>query len=157
MRLPDVRWTTLLLTLSLFGCLQEAVSPEELTGRWSIANEVRQRLPLPLQHDSSVLILKTDRTFEARAVPAVMWGQGSNVISGRGNWSFNERTQTITLTLLKIGEGDEKRVPYGTDLSVFRTQRGVGLRSFDGDPDDWQTIEFEKTEVTQSRTKRPAR
>jgi hypothetical protein len=75
----------------------------------------------------------------------VIWGQEKNVITGAGTWRFNEEAQTLTMTLAKeILEGDEKGVAYGTDLSVFRTRRSVGLRSFDGDPDDWQTIDFEK-------------
>jgi len=139
-----VRLITLSIILFLVGCFERAVAPEELTGTWSVTQESLQRMPVELRRSSPILILNADKTFDGRDVPGSMWGQGQRVISGRGNWRLNEGNQTLTLSLLTVAEGDQNRVPYGTDLSVFRTRRGVGLRSFDGDPDDWNTIEFEK-------------
>lgn len=136
-----MRSVTAALALALCGCLQRD-SKEELLGRWTITDGSRPRVAQTQWRSTNALSLNADGTFHAQNLPGRIWGRDGLVIDGKGNWSIAESGRDVNLDLREVK--GETIVPNGTQLEMSTFGKGITLLYYIGDPDDLNTIDFEK-------------
>jgi hypothetical protein len=131
------RATFALFLLCAFACERE-IPVSDLAGTWSLTRDSRERLPAELRAGAGSLILAANGTFAAREIPGEIFDQGPRLITGNGRWLMSKHE--LRLDLRAVANGDPGHVPFSTHFQAS----GTTLRYFIGDPDAFNTIEFEK-------------
>jgi hypothetical protein len=131
------------------GCTMRDVSMSDLSGTWTMTGESRKYLGS--EGLAATIRLDQGGTFSAREVPGsllhVEATARSRSVTGDGTWKLTARDgrQEVRLVFDAIASPSNHRIPYGTQLHVWRSRSSLLLFYFEGDPDDGRRIEFEKT------------
>lgn len=110
----------------------------DLPGTWSLTRDSRERLPEEWRARAGSLILDANGTFAAREIPGEIFDQGPRLITGSSRWLMSGRE--LRLDLVAVANAHSGNVPFSTHLEAS----GTTLRYFIGDPDNFDTIEFQK-------------
>jgi hypothetical protein len=129
------------------GCGTAPISAKDVTGMWVISPASRVQLQKDYQGARGTLMLNQDGTFAATELPRdLLFREPERVappVSGSGTWKVTsyEHNFIVQLAFTKIGD-EERRSPYGTELTVTRS--GRQLYYYQGDPDQARTVTFER-------------
>jgi len=129
------------MLLALVSC--KNIQPGDLAGTWMLEDASRQVLPPELQKAPAKIVLNTNGTFVASAMPRLFEfpGHPMRLEAGRGVWQLvsREGEQHVQLNFQVI-ENWKDGLPYGAQLFVSRNS----LVYFLGDPDEQRGVAFQK-------------
>lgn len=139
-----------LLLAALTGCSKLVESDFE--GEWTLRESSRDNLPTTAANASPELSLLVDRTFSISDAPMTLY-MGADVaptaktwlLSGSGTWRLtaNEGHEIIELSFKSIRDGLGGRFPFQT-YSIPLQAGKQEIYYFEGDPDNYKRIVFER-------------
>jgi hypothetical protein len=137
------------------GC-GRTVSPGELPGIWTISRNSQHLFPQDFDVSSATLVLKSDGTFTATALPqeiVLIHAAGSDAIArinGSGRWVVLERlglsdATGFMLEFKAIQGPGQYTLPFSTMLFSLSKSGGiVKIYYFHDDPDLGRRVDFDK-------------
>lgn len=136
---PSATRVPFVLLLLFAAACERELEVADLPGIWTLTRDSRERLSAELRAGAGSLVFDSNGTFAATEIPGDIFAQGPRVITGTGRWLMSKRG--LRLDLLVLANAHPSNVPYSTHFDVS----GTTLRYFLGDPDDFNTIEFQRT------------
>jgi hypothetical protein len=147
-RQAGLKWCLLMVVffvLACAACSSEPVSVDDVTGRWALSAEVRQRLQISAAR--AELTINRDGTFQAVQVPADLLYVESGPLrtsSGSGRWRVADESGRDVLKLQFLEVEGSRRSPYSVSLYVTRRGEAANLDYFSGDPDEGNVVSFSR-------------
>jgi len=137
----SVRLVLAIAILLPAGCAFRPIE-SDLTGEYALTDASRRLYVDGLRGVTPLLTLRADGDFEAIGVPAELFGgkPSDGILFAHGTW----RLETSGKVHVTVSTLDGERFDYGRQFTVRGSRSRSVLRAYRGDPDQMETIDFEK-------------